>query len=517
VRSAAALAPRTTTLEFMTKRSNKGGGLRSAAAFAWVAIAACSSPGVSFRSPTPTSTRTELGPSTRGAGGRSVILRNGVPRTWSDDRVDAAWDLVRTTVRSEQPRSAILLGVGGGSAARDFAHALGRNAVIVEPDPTVREQASALGVSPDATLLPGEGAVTGDARFDVVLVDANDDRLALDAEEGARVRRWLTPKGLVIVRRLASPSDPRMASALQTLGVGLPFRRLVGSAVEDVAQDLLLVLSRRPIRGALVYSDVPRVELALPEGHGHPRELGAIRSAAESHGLTTRIGYLGHHRDRLVVGTPCPDNGSTSARLTGLGAVQLAETPTGHEHVHATSDDRVTALQTLLGADFTDDCVTTYSDAAVAVEGIEATEGELAVSRVLFTLDAAEWMRWRNTALIPRVHEAATAVVAHDFAAAVSSLSAALSDLEKDLGPAVRSTQGFDATLTMREIVLAHAEEGGAPSACARMFDDANLYAGWPSASLEDLARPGNAAWEPTRLDALRLREAFARCATSEP
>jgi hypothetical protein len=487
------------------------GSLRPRAALAWLGIAACGMPRTSTRPPTPT---TEVVAASRTAGVRSVLLRNGIPRTWSDDRVDAVWDLVRTTSRSDQPHSAILLGIGGGAAARDFAHALGRDAVVVESDPTLRAEASSLGVSPEARMLPSEASVANDAPFDVVLVDANDDGRLLDAAEGARARHWLSDRGLMIVRRLASPSDPRMAAAMQTLGVGLPFRRLVGSRVDDVVQDLLLVLSRRPIRGAFVYSDVPRVELALPEGRGHARDLAATRSAAESLGLMTRVGYLGHRRGRLVASSPCPDNGISSAFLVGPGGARLAETPTGREHVHATSDDSATPLQTLIGADLTDDCVTTYSDLAVAVEGLESTASdELAVSHVLFALDAAKWTQRRNAVLVPRVDEAATAVVRHDFAAAEGSLAAAMFDLEKAFGPAIRSTQGFDAALTMREILIAHAEEGGAPRACARMFDDANLYAGWPPSSLDDFAPADDATWEPTPLDALRLREAFARCA----
>ncbi len=349
------------------------------------------------------------------AGARTLVPHEGVLRAWwGDSWEDAAWDLAYTVRPRWYPRHVLLLGIGGGSAAAAFTRdntGLPRpEVVVVEPDPAIRAQAAALGLAEGAKVAAGEEAIPAGATFDVILVDIQDDRspqlASLDAAKAARVRQLLTDDGLLLIRRIARPSDPQLAVAARLFGVGFPFQRLVGSRLDGAEQDLLLVLSRKPIDGAFVYNGAPRVELPPPAGGGPERDLAAVRRAAEHDGeVETRVGYVEYHRDQLGIEGPCPEDASPGAGLTGPGARELAPRSSAEGTHYATRlpDDQDTVVA-LLGMSGSDDCTTRLSPLAAAVQGTKVPETNLlSVSEVLFAVDSAQWKSLRRAVVAPRM------------------------------------------------------------------------------------------------------------------
>ena len=459
------------------------------------------------------------------AGARTLIPHEGVPRAWwGDSWEDASWDLAYTVRPRWFPRHVLLLGIGGGSAGAEFTRdrtgVPKPDVIVIEPDPAIRAQAAALGLAEGAKVAAGEEAIPAGATFDVILVDLQDDRspylASLDAAKAGHVRRLLNDDGLLLLRRIARPSDPQLAVAARLFAVGFPFQRLVGSRLDGAEQDLLLVLSRKPIDGAFVYNGAPRVELPPPAGGGPERDLAAVRQAAEHGGeAETRVGYVRYHGDQLGIEGPCPEDASPGAGLTGPGARELAPRSSAEGTHYATRlpDDQDTVVA-LLGLSGSDDCTTRLSHLAAAVQGTRLSETNLlSVSAVLFAVDSAQWKSLRRAVVAPRMTAAAAAILHGDGAGAEKSLFAAMSDLEAHLGPAVRSTRAFDAILAMREILLAHSGAGPSPRGCAAMLAQADDYFARTMpplrGSLED--PEGLRSGEP--LDALKIRAAFGRCA----
>ncbi len=460
------------------------------------------------------------------AGARTLIPREGVPRAWwGDPREDAAWVLAYTVRPRWFPRRVLLLGIGGGSAAAEFtSDSIGvprPDVIVVEPDTAIRARAAALGLGHRAKVVAGEEAIPAGATFDVILVDIQDDRspylASLDAAKAGHVRQLLNDDGLLLLRRIARPSDPQLAVAARLFSVGLPFQRLVGSRLDGAEQDLLLVLSRKAIDGAFVYdgNSAPRVELPPPAGGGPERDLAAVRQAAEHDGeLETRVGYVRYDRDQLGIEGPCPEDASPGAGLTGPGARELAprSSADGTHYATRTPDDQDTVVA-LLGMNGSDDCTTRLSDLAAAVQGTRLSDtGLLSVSGVLFAVDSAQWKSLRRAVVAPRMTAAATTIRRGDDAAAEKSLFAAMSDLEARLGPAVRSTRAFDAILAMREILLAHSAEPS-PLGCADMLAQADGYFVRTMPSLGDSLEDPEGLRSGEPLDALKIRAAFGRCA----
>ncbi len=449
---------------------------------------------------------------------RTVTLRAGVPRLWEGRReADAAWGFASTN--SRQPlRSALLLGIGGGMAPRDFAGepwigaGPASNVLIVEPDAALRDVARALDPAVAADLTAGEESIPPGATFEVVLVDAQEDGAWYSnwiSPAGApRVRALVSQKGLLIVRRIARPSDARLASAMASLGAGLPFRRFLGTRLDDEEQDLLLVMSRRPIDGIRVFLDVPRVTLPLPSDDQPrtERDMTKVRVVADGTAEThIHIGYVVHEEGRQLIDTPCPRSGEVTVVLaTNLPALEQ----TGEEYPRpAPAADPEASLQSLIGVGGDDDCISRCSGLVAAVEGTEPDDSGFEVSRVLMTLTAAQWIHLRESVIAPRTAVALGALHHGDLATAERALADALLDLEQKMGPVIRSTRAFDATLAMREILASHMTAKSGPRQCEAMLKEGNAYFDVPVDDRSVLDADGGP------IDAVEIRNAFLRCA----
>ncbi len=448
----------------------------------------------------------------------------------------APFDPLVSLLRKARPmgRTALVVGLGSGATASEIAR-LGYGVEVAEIEPAIIYVARQFfNYEGHAEAVDGVEVLGRDGDpHDLILLDAfagtNMAPTLVHADVVALVRRRLKAGGLVAMRLLGSPREPRVLAALRTFANAFAHKRLYGTGQADEPQNLYLLLSDKPLRlfdlniGPVF--PVPWPDVAAP----------ALESANEASrrdvilGKTTRRAMLLGYLVRAEDGSLCIDvaHWEMGARRYALRSAAVASLQTllpakltfPTQGDLSTDGDLKKTLHPFLGGGGVKLSTVRFSPIAVAVEGIllppkesardkaallmarqhedgfagpfdlqtfmrevkviiSNLQGEIDVERVHFTLDVPQWQDFRQKALRPLAVRATKALRDGDFKGGRDAIAGMLAAMDAKFGRLAPRIVTYDELLTLHDILSVYAptktESGTPPSGvvCDRVRHD---------------------------------------------